>query len=152
MSSSDEDRAAKSAPVGDSDTDPASLSEQEWQRRLTDQQYQVLRKKGTERAFSGKYVDTEDDGTYVCAACRQPLFESGTKFHSGSGWPSFWEPLADGRVRLEPDSTHGMTRTEVLCARCGSHLGHLFEDGPRPTGLRYCINSVALDFSPDPGE
>lgn len=131
---------------------PSGLSEEEWKRRLSDEQFHVLRLKGTERAFTGKYVDLDDDGTYRCAGCKHPLFRSDTKFHSGSGWPSFWEPIDEGRVRTVRDTSHGMVRTEVVCGRCGGHLGHVFDDGPAPTGLRYCINSAALDFSPESGQ
>lgn len=120
-------------------------SEAEWKQQLTEEQYQVLREKGTEAPFAGKYVDTTDEGVYMCAACKTPLFSSKTKYHSGSGWPSFYDVLDQGNVELKPDNTHGMERTEVVCATCGSHLGHLFDDGPtETTGLRYCINSAAL--------
>ncbi|MGD2050530.1 MAG: peptide-methionine (R)-S-oxide reductase MsrB [Chloroflexota bacterium] len=128
-------------------------TEQEWREQLTDQQYHILREAGTERPFTGQYVDTEDDGTYVCAACGNKLFSSETKFHSSSGWPSFWDVISQGNVELHEDRSHGMVRTEVVCARCGGHLGHVFEDGPRDkTGLRYCINSAALDFNPEETE
>lgn len=122
-------------------------TDQEWQQQLTEQQYYILRQAGTERPFTGEYVDTEDDGTYVCAACGNELFSSETKYHSGSGWPSFWDVINQGNVELHEDTSHGMRRTEIRCAKCGGHLGHVFEDGPRDTtGLRYCINSAALDF------
>ena len=115
--------------------------------RLTDEQYQVTQKAATERAFSGKYVDHKDDGTYRCVCCETPLFRSDQKYDSGSGWPSFWLPLAGDAVRTRTDTSHGMARSEVVCANCDAHLGHLFEDGPQPSGLRYCINSASLDFS-----
>ena len=121
-------------------------SEDEWQRELTPEQYEVLRRQGTEPPFTGKYVYSKEDGLYRCAACGNELFSSETKFESGTGWPSFYEPAAADRVELRPDQSHGMTRTEVVCARCGSHLGHVFDDGPGPTGQRYCINSVSLDL------
>ena len=120
----------------------------EWRARLTPEQYAVLRQAGTERPFAGKYVDTEDDGMYHCAACGNPLFASDTKFHSGSGWPSFTESISPDAVELLTDRSHGMIRTEVRCARCHSHLGHLFDDGPRDRGgQRYCMNSCALDLT-----
>ena len=119
-------------------------TEEEWKKLLTPEQYYVLRQKGTERAFTGQYTDIEDPGTYYCAACGQELFHSKTKFHSGCGWPSFYTAAAGDRVKLNRDTSHGMVRTEVLCASCGGHLGHVFPDGPHPTGLRYCINSAAL--------
>jgi peptide-methionine (R)-S-oxide reductase len=121
-------------------------SETEWKAKLSPDQYRILREKGTERAFTGAYVDNHEHGMYRCAACGEPLFESDTKFESGSGWPSFFQPLSANAVDTEEDRSHGMKRVEVMCRKCGSHLGHVFEDGPRPTGLRYCINSASLDF------
>jgi peptide-methionine (R)-S-oxide reductase len=120
----------------------------EWRELLTPEQYQVLRQAGTERAGTGKYVDEHSDGTYHCAACGAELFDASTKFESGSGWPSFYQTKAGDAVELVEDRSHGMLRTEVRCRRCGSHLGHLFPDGPAPTGERYCMNSVALDLVP----
>lgn len=135
-------------PIQDA-KDPAALSEQEWRARLSPEQYHILREAGTERAFSGRYVDNHDKGEYRCAGCGAPLFSSDTKFESGSGWPSFTQPEAPEAVSEHVDVSHGMRRVEVRCARCSGHLGHVFPDGPGPTGLRYCMNSASLDFDPE---
>ena len=125
-------------------------SEQEWREQRTPEQYEILRRQGTEPPFTGEYVYTKESGTYNCAACGSPLFSSDTKFDSGTGWPSFYEPMDEGGVEVREDRSHGMVRTEVVCANCGGHLGHVFDDGPNPTGQRYCINSAALDLDAEP--
>jgi peptide-methionine (R)-S-oxide reductase len=129
--------------------DKITKPEEEWKKQLSPEQYQVTRKAGTEPAFTGKYWKTKDAGTYVCVCCGQPLFSSETKFESGTGWPSFWKPIAPTAVAEETDRAYGMTRTEARCSRCNAHLGHIFPDGPAQSGLRYCMNSAALDLKPD---
>jgi peptide-methionine (R)-S-oxide reductase len=125
-------------------TEKVNKTEQEWQQTLTAEEFVVCRQKGTERPFSGEYNDSKEEGAYLCRCCGEPLFSSSAKFDSGSGWPSFFESLKNDAVKEEQDSAHGMVRTEILCNRCGSHLGHVFPDGPQPTGLRYCVNSLSL--------
>ncbi|MFX0027027.1 MAG: peptide-methionine (R)-S-oxide reductase MsrB [Candidatus Hermodarchaeota archaeon] len=125
------------------------ISEEEWKKKLTKEQYYVLRQKGTEKPFTGKYWDNHEKGIYYCSGCGTPLFESDAKFESRSGWPSFYEPIKNENISKKRDLSHRMIRTEVLCSKCGGHLGHVFKDGPQPTGDRFCINSISLDFKPE---
>lgn len=131
------------------ETKKVQKTEAEWRALLTPEQFQVLREKGTERAFTGALYKNDADGIYRCGACKAPLFKSETKYESGSGWPSFWLPITPDAVEAHEDNSHGMRRVEVTCATCGSHLGHIFPDGPQPTGMRYCINSASLAFEPE---
>ena len=128
--------------------DKVTKTDQEWKEQLSPEQYQVARRCGTERAFTGKYWNTKDKGTYNCVCCGEPLFTSETKFDSGTGWPSFYQPVAEGAVATHTDKSYGMERTEVRCAKCDAHLGHVFDDSPTPTGLRFCMNSASLDLKP----
>ena len=134
----------------DPSTPPSQRSEEQWRHTLSPEQFRILRKKGTERAFTGAYWNHHASGTYRCAGCGAPLFASEDKFDSGTGWPSYWQPVTPGAVALHEDKSWFMTRTEVVCSRCGGHLGHVFNDGPQPTGLRYCINSASLSFVKKP--
>src|SRR5580704_8970022 len=134
--------------VGPLETPKLSLSAAEWRKRLTLEQFKVLRSSDTERPFCGLLLDNKEAGVYTCAGCGLPLFSSDSKFHSGTGWPSFFQPIAAGNVAERTDHSHGMARTEINCARCDGHLGHVFDDGPRPTGLRFCMNSASLNFTP----
>ena len=143
------EKPAEEKPTEEKPTEEKIVkSDEEWKKLLTPEQYHVLREHGTERAFTGAYYDSHNKATYLCAACGQALFSSDQKFDSGTGWPSFFAPIAEGKVASEDDRSLGMVRTEVHCARCGGHLGHLFDDGPAPTGLRYCINSASLKQQP----
>lgn len=136
----------KNKIYSNTDTSKVVLDDKEWKELLTPEQYYVARQKGTERPYTSKYEEFNGVGTYYCAVCGNPLFRSNSKFDSGCGWPSFFEPITKGALIYQPDHSHGMDRTEVLCGRCKSHLGHVFNDGPKPTGLRYCMNGVVLDF------
>jgi peptide-methionine (R)-S-oxide reductase len=141
------DNHPKKSPVySKTDPHPVSLSDEEWKKILPAEIYQIAREKGTERPWTSPFENSHEIGTYYCAVCGNPLFKSDTKFESGCGWPSFYEPISKGSIIYSPDNSYGMKRTEVMCGRCKSHLGHVFEDGPPPTGLRYCINGVVLDF------
>ena len=137
---------ARGELVGPVESAPVVKSDAEWKRQLSREQYEVARGKGTERPFCGLLLDNKRDGVYACVCCRLPLFSSDSKFNSGTGWPSFFQPVGPENVVTKEDRSYGMRRTEILCARCACHLGHVFKDGPRPTGLRYCVNSESLDF------
>ena len=133
-------------------TDKIVKSKEEWKKELTAEQYRITRERGTEPAFTGKYYYLRRKGTYLCSNCGAELFSSDTKYDSGSGWPSFWAPVSEENVETDVDTSHGMVRTEILCSRCQAHLGHVFEDGPKPTGLRYCVNSASLQFVDEDGQ
>jgi peptide-methionine (R)-S-oxide reductase len=139
-------------PTEQTTPDKITKTEEEWKQQLSPEQFHVARKAGTEPAFTGKYWDTKEKGTYNCVCCGAPLFESDTKFNSGTGWPSFYKPVDPAAVAEHTDSTYGMVRTEARCAKCDAHLGHVFPDGPKPTGLRYCMNSASLDLKPEKSE
>ena len=141
----------KNAVYSNSDTEKVNISNEEWKKILPGSVYEIAREKGTEQPFTGAHWNTFETGTYYCAACGNPLFKSDAKFNSSCGWPSFFEPITKGSIIYAPDNSYGMKRTEVMCGRCKSHLGHVFDDGPKPSGLRYCINSVVLDFDEVPG-
>ncbi|GAA0281431.1 peptide-methionine (R)-S-oxide reductase MsrB [Halobacterium noricense] len=138
--------ASDSADAGSADASDVPETEAEWRERLSDDEYEILREAGTERPYSGEHVDRDEDGTYRCAGCNEVLFDADTKFDAHCGWPSFWDAAESDAVERRPDHSNGMERTEVVCATCGGHLGHVFQDGPEPTGERFCINSAALDF------
>ena len=142
-------REERTADSDENEPSRVLRTDEEWRKILSPEQYRVMREKGTEPAFTGKYWQNHEEGTYLCGACGQELFRSDTKYDSGSGWPSFWAPVTGEAVETETDSTHGMARTEVHCSRCGAHLGHVFDDGPRPSGVRFCVNSASLEFKPE---